>query len=162
MFKNILFILILISFIGLNLNSPSSAFFFKKHKQATKVNERGTEQTAGEKKIIIAEIYAGWCPGCKNIQPTLDQLVKETSDIDLIQLDVSTPSKAQASSKLAKELNLTDFYNSNKSKTSTVGVIVRKSGEIVSLFENNNKIEDYKAAIEEAKTKDKALDNPPT
>lgn len=159
MFKKVFIILTLISLICFTVNNRSDAFF--KRNKAVKKQASNETPVAEQKRIILVQIFASWCPGCKNIQPTLDQLVKEVSDIDLIQLDVSTPSKAQASSKLAKELNITDFYNSNKSKTSTVAVIVRKSGEIVSLFENNNKIEDYKAAIEEAKTKDKALDNPP-
>jgi len=160
-FKNILFILILISFIGLNLNSPSSAFFFKKHKQATKINERGTEQTAGEKKIIMAEIYAGWCPGCKNIQPTVDQLVKDFPQIEFVQLDVSTPSKAEASQKIAKEHMILDFYNANKSKTATIGIIVPTSGEVVSVFHNENNEESYKSAIQDAQVKENELHLPP-
>lgn len=159
MLKKVFIILTLFSLICFTVNDRSDAFF--KRNKAVKKQASNEAPVTEQKKILLVEIFASWCPGCKNIQPTLDQLVKEVADIDLIQLDVSTPSKAQASSKLAKELNITDFYNSNKSKTSTIGVIVRKSGEIVSLFENNNKLEDYKAAIEEAKTKDKALDNPP-
>lgn len=160
MFKKFLMFLMIFSLVGLTFNKPVDAFFFKKHKAVKKEAGKETEKRA-ERKILVVEIFASWCPGCKNIQPTLDLLVKEVSDIDLVQLDVSTPSKAQASANKAKELNVLDFYNVNKSKTSTVAVIVRKSGETVSVFENNNKLEDYKAAIEDARTKDKALENPP-
>ena len=160
MLKKLTILVILFLLIGTSFQKDASAFFFKKHKAVTRQAEKKTE-VALEKKILVVEIFASWCPGCKNVQPTLDQLVKEVPEIDFIQLDVSTPSKAQGALKLAKDLNVSDFYSANKSKTSTVAVIVRKSGEIISLFENNSKIEDYKAAIEEAKTKDKALDNPP-
>ena len=160
MFKKFLVFLIIFSLIGLAFNKPVDAFFFKRHKAIKKEALKETEKKEG-KKILVVEIFASWCPGCKNIQPALDQLVKEVSDIELVQLDVSTPSKAQTSALKAKELKVADFYNVNKSKTSTVAVIVRTSGEIVSLFENNNKVEDYKAAIEEARTKEKALENPP-
>ena len=160
MFKNIFLILMLFFFVGLSLNNPSSAFFFKKHKQATKING-GAEQKAGEKKIIVAEIYAAWCPGCKNIQPTVDQLVKDFPQIKFVQLDVSTPSKAEASQKLAKDLMIIDFYNANKSKTATIGIIVPTSGEIVSVFHNENNEEPYKGAIQDAQTKENELHLPP-
>ncbi len=160
MFKNIFLILMLVSFIGLSLNNPSSAFFFKKHKQTTKIS-RGAEQKTGEKKIIVAEIYASWCPGCKNIQPTLDLLVKDFPQIEFIQLDVSTPSKAEASQRIAKDLKIIDFYNANKSKTATIGIIVPTSGEVVSVFHNENSEEPYKPAIQDAQAKENELHIPP-
>lgn len=162
MLKKALSLLIITSFILLSVN-PSLAFIFKKRgKKTTEKPSQAVEQLI-EKDIRLAVIFASWCPGCKNIQPTLDQIQKEYSDrVDLIYLDVSTPKNALESSKKAKELKLVDFYNANKSKTSTVAVIVYKSNEIVAIFQNNNKIEDYKTAIEQASTKAKSLENPPT
>ena len=164
MFRKIVLALVLISFIGITIENPSSAFFFKKHKttnkQVTKNNVR-VEQRTGEKKIILAEIYASWCPGCKNIQPTLDLLVKTFPQIELVQLDVSTPSKAEASQKVAKDLKIIDFYNVNKSKTATVGVVVPTTGEVVSIFHNENSEELYKPSIQDAGTKEKELHLPP-
>ena len=165
MFRKIILILMLISFIWVTINNSSSAaFFFKKHKainkQAVKNNER-VEQRTGEKKIILAEIYASWCPGCKNIQPTLDQLVKDFPQIELVQLDVSTPSKAEASQKTAKDLKIIDFYNVNKNKTATVGVIIPTTGEVVSIFHNENSKDLYRPSIQDAQTKEKELHLPP-
>ena len=160
MSRKILLILMLISFLGATLNNSSFAFFFKKHKTTNKQTVR--VQQSGEKKIILAEIYASWCPGCKNIQPTLDLLVKDFLQIELVQLDVSTPSKAEASQKLAKELKIIDFYNANKSQTATVGVIVPTTGEVVSVFHNDNSVDVYKPAIQDAQTKEKELHVPPT
>ncbi len=166
MFRKTVLILMFISFIGVTTtNNSSSAFFFKKHKtgsrQVTK-NVENVEQKAGEKKIVLAEIYASWCPGCKNIQPTLDLLVKDFSQIELVQLDVSTPSKAEASQKLAKDLKIIDFYNVNKSKTATVGIIVPTSGEVVSVLHNENSEEVYKPFIQDAQAKEKELQLPPS
>ena len=149
----------LISFIGVTINNPSSAFFFKKHKttgKQTGKSDEGTVEKSGEKKVIVAEIYASWCPGCKNIQPTVDQLVRDFPQIELVQLDVSTPSKAEASQKIAKNLKIIDFYNANKNKTATVGVIVPTTGEVVSIFHNENSEDLYKPAIHDAQTKDKS------
>lgn len=159
MFNRIIIFLLLFSLISFTLNLPSSAGFFKRHKTLKK---KAIEQAVKkeEKKVLLVEIYANWCPGCKNIQPTLDKLTAGSTGIKLVQLDVSTPSKAKASAKLAEDLKVTDFYNANKSKTATVGVIVPTSSEIVSIFQNNNDEDDYMEAIKEAKTKEQALSIP--
>lgn len=157
MFKKLITFFLLFSMVS--FVSPSEAGFFKRSKTVKKNAHEQSEKKI-EKGILVVEIFASWCPGCKNIQPTLDELVKEVSGIDFIQLDVSTPSRAKASAELAKELKISDFYNANKSKTATVAIIVKKSGEIISVFENNNNLEDYKTSIQQAQTKEKALENP--
>ena len=161
MFKKIITLILLVSLIGVSVSGPAEAGLFFKKKKEVKTQAQEKSQKTDEKKILVAQIYASWCPGCKNIQPTLDQLIKEVPDINFIKLDVSTPSKALASAKLAKELKITDFYNANKSKTATVAVIIPSTGEILSVLENDNEIENYKEAVEKAKTKEKSLENPP-
>lgn len=160
MLKKIFTGLLLASLITSIIWEPSSALFFKKHKSAKKEQSKEAVQTP--KEVSLAVIYASWCPGCKNIQPTLDQIEKEFSEkINLVYLDVSTPKHALEAAKKAKELNIIDFYTANKSKTSTVGIIVQKTSEIVSTFQNNNNIDEYKDAIEKALTKARSLENPP-
>jgi len=159
MVRKVVLYTLIFSILGCNFFERSEAFFFKRHKTPKKEESVKKEE---EKKILVVQIFASWCPGCKNIQPTLDQLVKEVKGIDFVQFDVSTPSKAQSSLKKAKELNVTDFYNANKSKTATVAIFVPETGEIVSILENNNDLEEYTEAIEKAKTKQKTLENPPT
>ena len=162
MFKKVIVFSLLISIISFFVINPSYAGFFKRHKAAKKQTVEQTTKKIEEKKILVVQIFASWCPGCKNIQPTLDQLTKENTDIELIQLDVSTPSKAKVSAKRAEELKVIDFYNANKSKTATVAVIVPTTSEIVSVFQNNNDLSDYTAAIDQARTKEQVLKNPPT
>lgn len=111
-----------------------------------------------DRRILLVEIYAKWCPLCKNIQPTLDLLLKENEDIRLIKLDVSTLEKAKESEKIAKNLRIDSFFEIYKSRTSTVGVFVPSTREIIAKFHNENDIEKYDTAIKEAKTKDKALE----
>ena len=160
MLKKLIIFLMLFSFMALTVNNESQAGLFKRSKTAKKHSAKKEEAKSNEeqgKRILVAEIFASWCPGCKNIQPTLDQFIKEVPGIDLVQLDVSTPSKAKLSAKRAKELKIEEFFQSNKSKTSTVGIIIPSSGEVVAVFQNNNKLSEYKTAIDEAKTKEKAL-----
>ncbi len=165
MSKNFKFLLLISLLSILVFDNPSYAIFKKKTgsentKQAEKLKEvkSGKKENKFNEKILVAEIYASWCPGCKNIQPTLDQLLKEVSGIEYIQLDVSTPSKAKSSEKLARELDILGFYESNKSKTATVAVIIPFKRDIVSIFQNNNNVDDYKTAIQSAKTKQKSLE----
>jgi len=161
--RSVLFLLVLL-LVNLWVNSlnPATASFFKKGKTKKKQSATQTVQKAENKKVLLIQIYASWCPGCKNIQPTLDQLTKENTDFELVQLDVSTPSKAKISAKKAEELKVIDFYNANKSKTATIGVFVPTTLEIVSVFQNNSVVEDYIQAINEAKTKEKSLEQPST
>lgn len=154
-------LLLLVLLLADSLNS-ATAGFFKKGKTKKKQPAAQTVQKAENKKVLLIQIYASWCPGCKNIQPTLDQLTKENTDFELVQLDVSTPSKAKASAKKAEELKIIDFYNVNKSKTATIGVFVPTTLEVVSVFQNNSVVEDYIQAINEAKTKEKSLKQPST
>lgn len=161
MSKKIILFSLLVSFFCLTINNSSDALFFKRHKTVKKQTQQVQTERKEEKKVILAEIFASWCPGCKNIQPTIDQLIKEVPEIDFVQFDVSTPSRAQASGKLAKELNLLNFYLVNKSKTATVGVVIRSSGEIISLLQNNPSVDDYKNAIQQALLKIKESTTPP-
>ncbi len=155
MLKKSVICLLFISLLGLTSENSSNGFFKKK-----KDKKEVVEQKKEEKKIIFAQIFASWCPGCKNIQPTIDQIVKENTDINFVQLDVSTPSKAKASAKLAKDLKIEDFYNANKSKTATVAIIIPDTSEIVTVLQNNNEIEAYEVALNEARNKQKESQNP--
>ena len=160
MYKRLFIIFLSFILLSATLNISSDAFFLKRKKSEIKqgLNKGQKEEV---KKVLLVQIFASWCPGCKNIQPTLDELFKEAQDVDFIKLDVSTPSKVQESSKKAKELGILDFYQANKSKTATVAIITPTTKELISILENNNDLEEYKEAIEKAKTKEKALENPP-
>ena len=160
MFKKLILLITMFSLIGTTVNNSSEAFFFFKKKKPEKKIE--AEATKEEKKVLVTEIFAKWCPACRNIQPTLDLLVKESIDIELIQLDVSTQEKAVESEKKATILKIEDFYRANKSKTSTVAIFVPTTSELVAIFQNNNDIDQYKTAIQDAKTREKSLENPPS
>jgi thiol-disulfide isomerase/thioredoxin len=95
-------------------------------------------------KPVVVDIYASWCPGCKNIAPTLSQLKRQYGDkMHFIVFDVSDSKKTQASMKLAAKLGLAEFFNANKSQTSTVAIIDPTSGKIIKQFRNNPELADY-------------------
>lgn len=100
-------------------------------------------------KPVVVEIYASWCPGCKNIAPTLSQLEQQYGGkMNLVVFDVSDSKTTQASMKKATKLGLINFFNTNKSKTSTVAIIDPVSGKVVKQFQNNPELADYTTALD--------------
>jgi thiol-disulfide isomerase/thioredoxin len=99
-------------------------------------------------KPVVVDIYASWCPGCKNIAPTLSQLKQQYgTKANFIVFDVSDSKKTQASMKIAAKLGLTNFFNANKSQTSTVAIIDPTSGKIIKQFRNNPELADYTSTL---------------
>ncbi len=100
-------------------------------------------------KPVVVDIYASWCPGCKNIAPTLSKLEQQYgTKMNLVVFDVSDAKTTQASMKKAASLGLTNFFNANKSKTSTVAIIDPATGKIVKQFQNNPELTDYTAVLD--------------
>jgi thiol-disulfide isomerase/thioredoxin len=95
-------------------------------------------------KPVVVDIYASWCPACKNIAPTLSQLKQQYGNkANFVVFDVSDSKKTQASMKMAAKLGLTSFFNANKSKTSTVAIIDPANGKVTKQFQNNANATEY-------------------
>jgi thiol-disulfide isomerase/thioredoxin len=100
-------------------------------------------------KPVVVDIYATWCPGCKNIAPTLSQLKQQYgSKASFVVLDVTNAKTTKASAKMATELGLTSFFKANKSKTSTVAIIDPATGKIMKQFQNNAEIAEYISVLD--------------
>jgi thiol-disulfide isomerase/thioredoxin len=102
-------------------------------------------------KPVVVDIYASWCPGCKNIAPTLSQLKQQYSTkASFVVFDVTDAKTTKAAMKMAEELGLTGFFNANKSKTSTVAIIDPATGKIMQQFQNNAEITEYISVLDTA------------
>jgi thiol-disulfide isomerase/thioredoxin len=100
-------------------------------------------------KPVIVDIYASWCPGCKNIAPTLSQLRRQyAGKANFVMLDVSDSKKTQNSMRTAAKLGLTSFFNANKAQTATVAIIDPATGKVMKQFRNNAELADYTGIIE--------------
>jgi thiol-disulfide isomerase/thioredoxin len=100
-------------------------------------------------KPVVVDIYASWCPACKNIAPTLSQLNQKYSNkANFVVLDVSDRQTTAASMKLAAKLGLTKFLNDNKSQTGTIAIIDPASGAIKKQFRNNADLAAYTAVLD--------------
>ncbi len=100
-------------------------------------------------KPLVVDIYASWCPGCKNIAPTLSQLRQQyTGKASFVVFDVSDRQKTQASMKLAAKLGLSSFFAANKSQTATVAIIDPATGKVMKQFRNNAQLTEYTSVLD--------------
>lgn len=111
------------------------------------------ETTALAKKLqgkpVVVDIYATWCPGCKNIAPTLSQLKQQYgTKASFVVLDVTNAKTSKAAMKTANELGLGGFLKANKAKTSTVAIIDPATGKIIKQFQNNADIAEYSSVLD--------------
>lgn len=89
-------------------------------------------------KPVVVDIYASWCPACKNIAPALSQLKKEYGGkAHFVVLDVSDQAKASQSEAQAKQLGLGQFFAANKAQTGMVAIIDPATGNVLAQHRNN-------------------------
>lgn len=99
-------------------------------------------------KPVVVYIHASWCRNCKNIEPTLSQLkLLYSNKMHLVVSDVSDSKATKASIKMAAKLGLTDFFNANRSQTSTVAIIDPATGKIIKQFQNNPDLAEYTSIL---------------
>lgn len=102
-------------------------------------------------KPVVVEIYASWCPACKNVAPTVSQLKKNYSGkAHFVVLDVSDRTKAAQAEKKAKELGLGSFFAANKSQTGLIAIIEPSTGNILTQYRNNANVGDYSSVLNAA------------
>jgi thiol-disulfide isomerase/thioredoxin len=102
-------------------------------------------------KPVLVDIYASWCPACKNIAPTLSQLKQQYGEkIHVVVLDVSDKSKASQAETKARELGLAKFFAENKSQTGMVAIIDPATGNILAQHRNNTNLTDYTSVLNSA------------
>ncbi len=102
-------------------------------------------------KPVVVDVYASWCPGCKNISPTLSQLKREyAGKVNFVVLDVTDRAKLKKTEAMAKKLGLGKFLEANKSSTSTVAIVDPATGNILTMFKNNANKADYSSILDTA------------
>lgn len=105
-------------------------------------------------KPVVVDIYASWCPACKNIAPTLSQLEKEyAGKVHFVVLDVSDKATTAKSEAIAKELGLSDFFAANKTQTGSLTIVDPSTGKILSQQRNNPNKSTYTKVLNAALAK---------
>jgi thiol-disulfide isomerase/thioredoxin len=102
-------------------------------------------------KPVVVEIYASWCPACKNVAPTISQLRREYSGkANFVVFDVSDRNKTAKSQSLAQQLGLAQFLAQNASQTGLVAIIDPATGNILTQYRNNANKSDYSTVLDAA------------
>jgi thiol-disulfide isomerase/thioredoxin len=102
-------------------------------------------------KPVIVDIFAEWCPACKNIAPALTELKKTYGDkATFVVLDVSDAAKVKASEAKAKELGLSAFFAANKAQTGRVSIIDPATGKSLSDYNNEPNAAAYSSVLDKA------------
>jgi thiol-disulfide isomerase/thioredoxin len=105
-------------------------------------------------KPVVIDVFATWCPGCKNIEPTLSKLKKDYGDrANFVVLDVTDKKTLEEAKAKAEKLGLSKFLEANQSKTSTVAIVDPATGNILAVFQNNAEAGDYTKVLDAALTK---------
>jgi thiol-disulfide isomerase/thioredoxin len=104
-------------------------------------------------KPVVVDIYASWCPACRNIAPTLFKLKQQYKNkVNFVVLDVRDRESVADSNRMAKKLGLTQFFNTHKAQTSTVAIIDPSTGKVLKQFRNNADLAEYTAILDRAIT----------
>ena len=104
-------------------------------------------------KPVVVDIYASWCPACRNIAPVLSQLKqKYKNKVNFIVLDVRDRESVADSNRMAKKLGLSQFFNTYKAQTSTVAIMNPATGKIIKQFRNNTDLAEYTAILDRSIT----------
>jgi thiol-disulfide isomerase/thioredoxin len=102
-------------------------------------------------KPVVVDIYASWCPACKNIAPTMAQLKRDyAGKATFVVFDVSDQGKTAKSKALAKQLGLSKFLAENMSQTGLVAIVDPANGNILTQHRNNSNKSDYASVLDAA------------
>ncbi|WP_271254794.1 thioredoxin family protein [Pseudanabaena sp. Chao 1811] len=102
-------------------------------------------------KPVVVDIYASWCPACKNIAPTVSQLKQQyAGKVHFVVLDVSDRASTAQSEAIAQELGLSDFFAANKNRTGSVTIVEPSTGKILSQNYNNPNKSTYTRVLDAA------------
>jgi thiol-disulfide isomerase/thioredoxin len=139
--------------------APTHAVLLGRHSQnqaATVIASSATGPLAKQLqgKPVVVDIYASWCPACRNIAPTLSVLRQQYGNrVHFVVLDVSDKAKVEASMSTAQKLGLAAFFAANKTQTGMVAIIDPATGKIMAQHRNNATATAYTSVLNKALAK---------
>lgn len=100
-------------------------------------------------KPVVVDIYASWCPACKNVAPTLAKLKTEyAGKANFVVLDVSDKATTAKATARAKELGLDKFLAKNLSQTGLIAVFDPATGKVLTEERDEPEIATYKKPLD--------------
>lgn len=102
-------------------------------------------------KPVVVDIYASWCPACRNVAPTLSQLRQQyEGSIHFVVLDVTDRGTTSQAESRARGLGLGQFFKVNRSQTGMIAIIDSATGNILAQYRNNANVADYTSVLDAA------------
>jgi thiol-disulfide isomerase/thioredoxin len=102
-------------------------------------------------KPVVVDIYASWCPACKNIAPTVAKIKQQYGNkITFVTLDVSDKASAAKAEAKAKQLGLSKFFAANKTQTGSLTIVDPATGNILGQERNNADLTAYATVLDSA------------
>jgi thiol-disulfide isomerase/thioredoxin len=118
-------------------------------KAANSVGGRLAQQLQG--KPVVVDIYASWCPACKNIAPTVSKIKQQYGNkITFVTLDVSNKTSSAKAEAKAKQLGLSKFFAANKTQTGSLTIVDPATGNILGQERNNPELTAYSTVLDSA------------
>jgi thiol-disulfide isomerase/thioredoxin len=100
---------------------------------------------------VVVDVFATWCPACKNIAPTVSQLKEDyEGKVHFVVLDVTDQSTISKSEETAAQLGLSQFLEANKAQTGSLTIIDPATGTILAQYRNNANLADYTTVLDKA------------
>jgi thiol-disulfide isomerase/thioredoxin len=120
-------------------------------KAATTIAQTGSLSSKFQGKPLVVEIYASWCPACKNVAPTISQLRSEYGGkANFVVLDVSDKGSTSRAKNVAQQAGLSQFFSQNISQTGLVAIIDPATGRVLAQYRNNPDKSDYTSVLDAA------------
>ncbi len=102
-----------------------------------------------DKRPVVLFVRADWCPYCKDLEPKMSKLVEQYGDkLKFVTLDITNKTATEKSTVLAKEAGLSEFFEMNKTKASTMAIFKGKE-KVFTLYHSSDEKE-VAAAFEKA------------
>jgi thiol-disulfide isomerase/thioredoxin len=99
-------------------------------------------------KPFVVKIHADWCGTCQKLNPTLEALRQRTGDdARIVVLDVTDRESLARATAEADRLRVRAFFDADKSKTGTVGILDGVTREVVSVLKGETDVAKYEAAL---------------
>lgn len=120
-------------------------------KATTTIAQTGSLSSKFQGKPLVVEIYASWCPACKNVAPTISQLRSQYGGkANFVVLDVSDKGSTSRAKNVAQQAGLSQFFSQNISQTGLVAIIDPSTGRILAQYRNNPDKSDYTSVLDAA------------
>jgi thiol-disulfide isomerase/thioredoxin len=114
-----------------------------------KAVQTGGLATELQGKPVVVDVYASWCPACKNVAPTLEKLKKEyAGKANFVVLDVSDKATTAKATARAKELGLDKFLAKNLSQTGLIAIFDPATGKVLTEERDEPEIATYKKPLD--------------